>query len=249
MEDFGNRLIAFFAENFPSARALLLGGPPALAWAYLALALAGYLKQCRGLKTGYTRKIFHFLIFGTVAAAHAVWGSRGVCLFGAMTTLVVFYAVLRGPGHPMYEAMAREKDAPHRTYYIVTPYFATLIGGVLSNVLFGRYALIGYLVGGLGDAIGEPAGTRFGRHPYRVPSAWGVSSTRTLEGSLGVLLACLAAVALGQLVLGGSEPSPRLAVLLLTVAVASTLLEAVSPHGWDNAFMQVVPTFLASLWL
>jgi len=37
---------------------------------------------------------------------------------------------------------------------------------------------------GWGDAVGEPVGTRFGRHPYRVPSLAGVPATRTLEGSL-----------------------------------------------------------------
>jgi hypothetical protein len=34
---------------------------------------------------------------------------------------------------------------------------------------------------------------------------------------------------------------------ILLIAGAATLAEAVSPHGWDNATMQVVPTAL--VWL
>jgi hypothetical protein len=43
----------------------------------------------------------------------------------------------------LYEAMARETDAPHRTHYIIVPYFATLIGGLASNILFGPVAVVG----------------------------------------------------------------------------------------------------------
>ncbi|MDM8551389.1 hypothetical protein QUF72_14990 [Desulfobacterales bacterium HSG2] len=120
-----------------------------------------------------------------------------VCLFGGMTTLVIFYAIFRGTGHILYEAMARETDEPHRTYYIVVPYFATLIGGLASNILFGQAAIVGYLVTGLGDAVGEPVGTRFGRHTYKVPSFRGVESVRSYEGSAAVLVVCTAAITVG----------------------------------------------------
>jgi hypothetical protein len=35
-----------------------------------------------------------------------------------MSTAVIVYALVRGPGHFMYEAMAREKDDPRRTHCI-----------------------------------------------------------------------------------------------------------------------------------
>ncbi|MDX9862793.1 MAG: hypothetical protein RBS99_17940, partial [Rhodospirillales bacterium] len=49
--------------------------------------------------------------------------------------------------------------------------------------------------------------------------------------------------------------SPQLAlgsfgwIKIAAIALLSALTEAVSPHGWDNATMQVVPTALAWLWL
>ena len=35
---------------------------------------------------------------------------------------------------------------------------------------------------------------------------------------------------------------------VLVIAAASALVEAASPHGWDNATMQIVPTALAWVW-
>ena len=241
-------VLTFFLDNFPTGREFLVGGPLGLAWAFLCLFFAGTLKRRAGLRTGYSRKIFHFLIFGSVCAAQALWDTRAVCLLGGMTSLVILYAILRGEGNLLYEAMAREKDEPHRTHFIVAPYFATLVGGLAANILFGpEMAVVGYLVTGLGDAVGEPVGVRFGRHQYRVPSLSSVKAVRSWEGSAAVFLASLAAVVIGVAVSAELEFS---ALCLLTVpclALASALTEAVSPHGWDNATMQVVPTFLAGI--
>src|SRR5689334_25029246 len=113
-----------------------------------------------------------------------------------MVSLVVGFAVFRGQGNRLYEALAREQDGPDRTYYIVVPYFAILVGGMASNVFFGPLAMVGYLVGGLGDAAGEPAGVRWGKHPYAV-SAGRTTATKTFEGSLAVLAASLIALLIG----------------------------------------------------
>lgn len=240
-------LIGFFRDNLPSGPALALGGLPALGWAYACLTLAGYLKTRRGWPTGYTRKVFHFLIFGTVVAIQTLWHTPGVCLFGAATSAVVFWAVLQGDGHPLYEAMAREKDAPHRTYFILAPYAATLIGGLTSAILFGPLAVVGYLTTGLGDAVGEPVGTRFGRHPYRIPSLSGVRSTRSLEGSCAVFIACCVAMLMAAGLVPVLRPGGMAVLWLPAIALVSTLVEAVAPHGWDNALLQIIPSWL--VWL
>lgn len=236
-----DRLAAFFVENFPSGRALAVEGPPGLLWSLAALWFAGTLKR-HGMRTGYTRKVFHFIIFGTVAALQWTRGTPAVCIFSAMCTLVVFFAVWKGPGNLFYEALAREKDEPHRTYFVLLPYFTTLAGGLASSILFGRFALVGYLVTGLGDAIGEPAGTMLGRHNYRVWSLSSVPATRSLEGSAAVFVMCALALWLAGL-------SPEIGIdgapAILLAATACTIIEAVSPHGWDNATMQIIPSALA----
>jgi phytol kinase len=238
----------FFAANMPDPVSIALGAPPAAAWAAGALFFAGWLKRHRGWPTAYTRKLFHFAIFGAAAAVHARWGTRGVCLFGAAASAVIFYALVRGDGHILYEAMAREKDAPHRTYFIVAPYLATLLGGLASNILFGSTAIFGYLVAGIGDAVAEPIGSRFGRHRYRVPSLSSVRSFRSIEGSAAVFagsaVAALVAFAAAHGPAAGGVPAGA----LLTIAAASAALEAIAPHGWDNAVLQIAASALAR-WL
>jgi phytol kinase len=248
MNWFLEKVPGFFIDNFPSWTTIAIGGPLGLAWSFAALWFAGRLKQ-NGTRTGYTRKVFHFLIFSTVAALQWRFGTSAVCLFGGMCTLAVFFAVWRGPGNMLYEAMAREKDEPHRTFFILVPYFTTLVGGLVSNMLFGPIAVAGYLVTGLGDAIGEPAGTMFGKHHYRVRSLSSVPATRSVEGSTAVFIMSAAALALATSV------SPHITLMhfgilkLFVIAGASTLAEAISPHGWDNATLQVVPTALVWIWM
>ena len=228
--------------TFPRPEVLALGALLALVWSYSCLSFAGYLRTRIGLQTGYTRKIFHALIFLSAAIAHALGGFVGVCVFGTMVSLVVGLAVLRGPGDRHYEALAREQDGPARTYYIVISYFATMIGGLASNILFGPLAVVGYLVGGLGDAAGEPAGTRWGRHHY--PSR--ARGAKTFEGSIAVLIASVVALLIAVAITPELHFDLRSAIALPLIAVVCTLVEAVSPRGWDNVPMQVVPTLLVT---
>ena len=240
---------AFACANGPAAGALACGGTASLLWAALCLMAAGYLKTRQGWKTGYTRKLFHFLIFGTVVAVNRACGLAGVCVFGAATSLVLAYALARGEGHFMYEALAREKDAPHRTRFIVEPYLATLAGGLAANLLFPQTVAFGYLVAGLGDAVAEPVGTRFGRHRYRVPTLGGVAAERSLEGSTAVLVVS----ALALLACLGLSPhftlTTQTAGAAVLLALVSAAAEAASPHGWDNAVLQVLPAGLGALLL
>lgn len=189
--------------------------------------------------------MFHFLVFTTAAAVQAAFGVATLFVFGAATSAVIGYAVICGPGDLRFEAMARESDAPRQVHFIVVPYLATLCGGLLANALFGRAAVFGYLVAGLGDAVGEPIGTRFGRHRYRVPSHRDVVSYRSYEGSLAVFTVSFAALLAGRASLGGAADG---FVAVLAIAAAAALVEAASPHGWDNLTMQIVPAGLAA-WL
>ena len=224
---------------------IALGALIALAWSYSCLSLAAYLKANLRLRTGYTRKLFHVLIFTSAVAVHAVGGFWAVCVFGLMVSLVVGVAVFRGRGNRLYEALARAQDRPHRTYYIIVPYFATLIGGMFSNIFFGPLAVVGYLVGGLGDAAGEPAGVRWGKHPYTISR--GV--TKTFEGSLAVLATSIVALLISVAISPELHLNLQSLLVLPVIAIVCTLVEAFSPRGWDNVPMQVVPTVLAAILL
>ncbi len=235
-------------EYFPDFREFIFYGLPGLVLAFGYLYVAGWLKKERGWRTGYTRKVFHFLVFLTAAIVQAKLSLTGTIVFGIATSLVIFLALLKGGGDILYEAMAREKDAPKRTYYIISPYIATLAGGILSNILFTLPgASIGYLATGFGDAVGEPVGTRFGKHKYQVPSLTKVKSYRSIEGSVAVFVASVIAVGIGLILL--KQPFSGIVILkLLVVAIAVALVEALSPHGWDNFTTQITASGMA-YWL
>ena len=231
--------------TLPNPNSIVLGALVALVWSYSCLSFVGHLKQNLRVHSGYTRKLFHLLIFTSAVFAHAIGGFWAVCVFGLMVSLVVGLAVVRGKGDKLYEALAREQDGPNRTYYIVVSYFATLIGGMTSNLIFGPLAVVGYLVGGLGDAAGEPAGVRWGRHTYTISTG----ATKTFEGSLAVLAASIVALSIGVAISPELHFGLRSFIILPVIAIVCTLVEAFSPRGWDNVPMQVVPTVLAAILL
>jgi len=136
----------------------------------LFLFISGSLKINYKIKTNYTRKLFHILVFTFAGMVGFFFDFRAVMLYGGITGLIVIYAIYLGDGHILYEGMAREQDEPHRSFYIGVPFITTAIAGLFNNILFGQLALVGYLVAGWGDASGEPIGVRFGKHKYKVPS-------------------------------------------------------------------------------
>ena len=122
----------------------------------------------------------------------------------------------------------------------------TAVGGLASALLAGAYAGVGYLVAGWGDAIGEPVGSRWGRHRYRVPSLRGVPAERSWEGSAAVFLVGWVAAGIALAGLGaGSAAIPVGFVCALVGAVA----EGLSNHGLDNLTVQISTSLVAALLL
>lgn len=213
----------------------------------VGLAGAWWVGRLRasGIRVAYTRKIFHVIVFTSAAGVHAVLGLPGTMAFGSVVAGLVLIAVWRGDGFPFYEAMARDRDRPRRSFFIMVPMITTAVGGLTASLVAGPFASVGYLAAGWGDAVGEPAGARWGKHRYRVPSLVGVPATRSVEGSIAVFLVstigsgvALASLDLGwQAVWGG-----------LLCGASAALVEAASNHGVDNLTVQLIPSILAA-WL
>lgn len=238
-------LLERFAGFFPSLHTVLVVAPLALLYGLAAAMLAAWLRR-RGTRVPYTRKVFHFSIFTMATAVQLIWGLPGVTVFGSVVSLLVVIAAARGTGNPLHDALARPSDAPHGTLFILVPLITTAAGGGLSNLLFPGYAYVGYLVCGWGDAVGEPVGTRWGKHRFRVPSMGGVPAMRSIEGSSAVFAVGTLAAFLGMLAFG-RDP---LDALLLGIAggAAGALVEAFSTHGLDNFTVQVAAS-AAAWWL
>ena len=233
-----------FLERFvPDPRTVALVAPLAVVYTVLAAWIAGRLRT-RGMRAPYTRKIFHFAIFTMAGALHLALGLTGVVVFGTVVAAAVLLATVRGDDFAFYEALARPTDSPHRTLFILVPLATTAAGGVIDNLLFADFALIGYLVAGWGDAVGEPVGTRWGRHRYRVPSLAGVRAERSIEGSLAVFLVGSLAAGIGLLA-WGQAPGSAVAVGLACGA-GGALVESFSTHGLDNLTVQVAASAAAA---
>jgi phytol kinase len=221
----------------PDASTALVVLPLATVYVAAAATFSAWLRVRRDVATPYTRKIFHFLTISMTMVVQLLWGLGGVVVFAAVIATVVLFAVARGSGFGFYEALARPSDAPHRTLFIMVPLATTALGGMLANVLFPAWAHVGYMVVAWGDAVGEPVGTRWGRHRYRVPSLAGVAATRSLEGSAAVLLAGAAAAVVTLLATGVALPQALGAGAVIGLAAAA--VEAISNHGLDNLTLQL----------
>lgn len=228
----------FVMGSAASPRMIILLVPFSFFYTYLCASLAGWLRMARDVRVSYTRKVFHFLIFTMACVVQAAGGTEATVIFGTVVCCCVMYAMLRGEGFGFYEAMARPTDAPHRSLYVFVPMVTTAVGGVLANIFFQPVALIGYLVGGWGDAVGEPVGAKFGKHKYRVLSLMGVPATRSLEGSAAVAIASFLAAWTGLALVG--TPMEVAVPVALICAFASCVTEAFSSHGLDNLTVQVV---------
>ncbi len=234
--------------TFPSFDVWMIFFPAGLILGSLSGWLTGYLKDRFFLKAGYSRKIFHFIIFTLAAIIGLTAGFQAVQVFGVAIGFIVMRAVIQGEKNPLFRGVARPTDAPYEKYYIVVPFLMTAVGGIISNILFGQLAVVGYAVTGWGDAVGEPAGTRWGKHKYRVPTLRGIECYRSLEGSLAVFLASLAGAFI-VLYFGFHVPLNTSLIVALIVSVTATLVEAITFHSLDNLTLQVAATTTALLTL
>lgn len=235
----------FFLDNFPPLSLISWLFPLSIVWSFVALFIAGYCKQQWQWKTGYTRKLFHLFIFLSAFFYQSAFQLQGVFILGWSVTIAIIYACFKGNNNLFYEALAREKDAPFRTKYIVYSYVATFVGGVVSNLLFPSFAIFGYAITGIADAIAEPIGTRFGKHQYRVFSFDKTKvSYRSIEGSLAVFIATFCSI----LLIANSITTYQIYYpLLLLVSLACMFVEAISPSGFDNMLLQICGSFLCAM--
>lgn len=198
-----------------------------------------------GWRVGDTRKIFHFSIFTGAAVVRWQVDPASVLVFGTVVACGVLHAVWQGNRSALFRALARPDDAPHQRLHVVAPLLSTAVGGVLAQWIAGPLAVVAFLVTGWGDAVGEPIGIRWGRHRYRVPT-WGVpNAERSWEGSAAVLVASSLAAAFGLVICGYS--GMNVAVYAVVLGISATVIEAISPHGFDNLTLLVAVASLSRL--
>jgi phytol kinase len=226
-------------DLFPEPSVIAIVTPLTIVSIFGFLYLSGTIKLSHGIKTNYTRKLFHILVFTLAGVVGFFWGFKAVMFYGGITALIVIYVIYLGRGNLLFEGIGREQDEPHRAFYIGVPFISTAIAGLLNNFLFAELALVGYLVAGWGDAIGEPVGVRFGKHRYKVPSLRRVGCERSIEGSLAIMSMSMVGTGVALYVIGITAWWVLIPAALVT-GLATAVIEAYSPHGIDNFTTQVV---------
>ncbi len=215
----------------------------------------GVLKSRAWLRIGDARKINHV----AALAGGVLWFSSGdplrdrvSCHVAVIVLLGLLMAACRwrewGLFRYAFVGYARESDRPHDGFHVWFSWIVSIVGLKLVDVVFDSMDLTRCvaLVLGLADAVGEPIGSRFGRHRYAVRDVWSTAPRqRSWEGTLAVaamtalvVFACVSPTVLGPWSLSLATGmtwslSTRLALALLAGVVIS-LVEAWTPHGLDN---------------
>jgi phytol kinase len=231
-------MVDYLFQIFPEPKVIGIITPLTIVSIFFFLYVSGTLKLNYKIKTNYTRKLFHILVFTLAGIIGYFYGQMAVMFYGGITGLIMIYIIYLSDGYLLFEGVAREQDNPHRSFYIGVPFICTAMGGLFNSFIFGQFAIVGYFVAGWGDAIGEPIGVRFGKHKYNVPSFQDVKCQRSVEGSIAVFIMSYFAVWVGLSTIGGLS---CLEIILASIlaGIGTSIIEAGSPHGIDNFTTQV----------
>lgn len=220
----------------------------------------GRLVLEHGWPVGYTRKILAVTLYATPFVT-GYWWSAGltwwtITLAAGINLLCVGLLSERFRSRSTvlataFAAIDRPEDRPFTLIWLITAIAATWAVVMLWHAtlpMHPAFLMIAFFVSGIGDALAEPVGLRFGRHTYTV-RALGTARlyTRSLEGSACVFLSAVVGLVLahqfaGKFLLGVSFASVfpvtgQFALTLVLVPLFATIAEARSPHTWDQPFI------------
>ena len=224
-------------------------------WTYIAVLsiafiVSGYLLGrgviARGWRVGYTRKAqalgLYFLPYVAMQGP-----SPYSPIMTATLSLGVFIALLILLSSPIrkrvpmlataFAAIDRPEDRPFTLTWLITSVLAAW--GVIVLWLWlsphtAGYLFVALVISGIGDALAEPVGLLFGKHPYKA-RALGTERNyiRTYEGSATVFFSGVIAV----LMMHGFSMDAEALLALALFPVVGMLAEAKSPHTWDQPFI------------
>jgi dolichol kinase len=193
------------------------------------------LRHWRGYDNFFTRKVIHIgvglLIWVVPFLFTSPWPFILACFAFALLTFLDWR-------YGFFKAMASSNPQNLGTVYF--PLAAAAVTYVFWDSPPLMVAALMPLT--LGDGLAPVVG-KFGTHAYRIHA-----SKRTLEGSFGFFIATAVGTWLALWIMPGSpEVNPIAAVVpALVIALATTLVEAVSIWGVDN--VTVTATAMILLW-
>jgi phytol kinase len=224
----------------------------------------GGLLVKKGVKTNYTRKVNHFSLLIIPFLLGAGRPSRSsdrsgndffnliIGLLSGLSWFLMFIKPIRERVNVINTAFLsidRPEDRPYTLLWTSTQTAANYLVAILLSaylMMINRMELIFIviIINGIGDGLAEPIGVRFGKHKYKTYALFTKKKyERSVEGSACVFITALIAIIL----FGKSFSSIQFVVALITIPIVMTLVEAFSPHSWDNPFLFIVGEILLFL--
>ncbi len=196
--------------------------------------VTGRLRLADWLRSGDSRKINHVVVLAGGACWFG-WDEPNAARVGSLTAGLLLLLLVgltcwlrrRPPFSWAFAGNTRPSDAPHEALFFWSSWLAAFVALFVIQVVVwdNRVTRLAALVLGIGDGLGEPIGSRWGRMRYPVPGG----GSRSLEGSLAVAIGAFAVLVAAEGLSGG-----MFVLASAAVALAVALVEAVSPRGLDN---------------
>jgi hypothetical protein len=215
----------------------------------------GLLTWYGGVSVAITRKVTHvvFISFLPAIAVYTNKQNEGLArdmfiamvwqsLSSTLMSAIIFSKVARKYVpflRVAFSSIDRSDDRPFSLTWLnlqmvgMTMVQIPMVQWMLSNNK-GLLIWIPFLSVALGDGLAEPVGKIWGKHKYTVRALFTSKKyTRSFEGSACVFFWTTVAVAIGTPEMNAIQAF----LCFLTIPIANTVMEAVSPHSFDNHFM------------
>lgn len=204
----------------------------------------------KNIKVNYTRKVFHFFLFFITIFLESIFPYKGTVLTIALSggIFLICISTLAEPFRKnsfflrnVFASIDRPEDQPYTLLWISTQLFTTYMALIIMLMWFTKYhreplLFIVVLIAAIGDGLAEPVGIKLGRHKYKVRALFTKRSyTRSFEGSLCVFLSGILAI----IVLKQHLSPIEFLLAMVIIPLGMTLVEALSPHTWDEPFLYI----------
>ena len=204
---------------------------------FILIGLAEFLRKWRGYSNSFTRKVIHIGVGMLFWVAPFIFTSPWPIILTCFAFAVLTFLDWR---YGFFQSMASSNPQNLGTVYF--PLAAAAVVYVFWDTPPLMVAALMPLT--LGDGLAPVIG-KFGTHEYRVHT-----SKRTFEGSTGFFVATAVGTWLALWIMPGTpEVTPIAAAApALVVALATTLVEAVSIWGVDNLTVTATAMVILRLW-
>ncbi|MCA9998509.1 MAG: hypothetical protein KDE56_22255 [Anaerolineales bacterium] len=207
-------------------------------YVFAVIGLAEGLRRWRGYSSSFTRKVIHIGVGMMAWGLHYLFDSPWYFIAACAAFMLINFLDWR---YGFFAAMSSSDQANLGTVYF------PLMAGIVAYVFWQQPPLMVAALMPLtwGDGMAPVIGKAYGQRQYTV-----YSSVRTIEGSLGFLVAGFIFTWLALWAVNGfPDISPGAAfVPALVVTVVTMFIEAISIWGVDNITITAVAIFILRAW-